>query len=73
MFDEIVTTLFGPEKEATPPDPARDREMMFEILFGRAAPSANKVVSFLGTERGQQALSVLTVAAGAALIPKVMR
>jgi hypothetical protein len=74
MLDGLLESVFGSaEKEAPPPDPARDREMMLEVLFGRAAPSANKVVGFLGTPRGQQALGVLAVAAGAALIPKVMR
>jgi hypothetical protein len=74
MFAGILDNLFGSEeKEVSPPDPARDRELMLEVLFGRAAPSANKVVGFLGTPRGQQALGVLTVTAGVLLIPKVMR
>ena len=75
MLNGLIDNLFGSasssEQEEVPPDPARDREMLLEILFGRAAPSANKVVGFLGTSRGQQALGVVTVAAGAVLLPKV--
>ena len=74
MFGEMLDSLLGEGSwnEDVPKDPSRDREQVLEILFGRAAPSANKVIGFLGTQRGQQVLGVASVAIAAGLIPKVV-
>lgn len=76
VIEGLIGSLFGDggsRNEEVPADPVSDREKMMTVLFGRAAPSANKVVGFLGTTRGQQVLGVVTVATAAALLPKVMR
>ena len=49
----------------------RDKKAMMGVLFGSAAPHAEKALDFLGTHRGKQVLGAAAVAAGAFLLPKV--
>jgi hypothetical protein len=51
----------------------QDQAAMLNLLFGKAAPLAEKGIRFLSTPSGQQVLGVTGVAAAALVLPRVIR
>ncbi len=63
---------------ATAPAPAlqrsgfsRDRDVFVRVLFGSAAPQAQKALDFLSTQQGQKAMSVGVLAFGALITTRL--
>jgi len=62
----------APMSAIEPSGRSADKDVLLQVLFGSAAPQAEKALDFLQTKRGQQALGVGSVALGTYLTVRMV-